>query len=131
MKSKLILLFLLLSTFIGFSQNSVEDNRIYTKVDVMPEYEGGIETFYKYIMINYITPNINKSIKGQIVVQFIVEKDGSLTDIKVVEDLGYGTGEEAVRLIKKSKKWIPGYNDGQPVRVRYTIPISLSIKTPN
>src|SRR5690606_5091034 len=132
MKFKLLLLFLLLSTSIGFSQNSlVEDNRIYTKVDVMPVYEEGEEAFYKYIKINYITPNVNKSIKGQIIVQFIVEKDGSLTDIKVVEDLGYGTGEEAVWVLSKSKKWIPGYKDGYPVRVRYTVPISLSIKMPN
>ncbi|MGE4348010.1 MAG: energy transducer TonB, partial [Flavobacteriaceae bacterium] len=57
-----------------------------------------------------------------------VETDGSLTDIKVIRDLGYGTGAEAVRVLKKSKKWKPGTQNGKPVRVKYTLPISINIQ---
>jgi len=58
-------------------------------------------------------------------ISFIVETDGSLTDIKLVRDLGFGTGQEALRLLKNSPKWSPGKQDGKPVRVAYNLPIRL------
>ena len=63
--------------------------------------------------------------KGKIFIQFVVEKDGSLTDIKVMRDLGYGTGAEAIRVLKKSPKWKPGIQNGRAVRVLYSLPISI------
>ena len=59
------------------------------------------------------------------IVTFVIEKDGSLTDIKVIRDIGYGTGEEAIRVLKECKKWIPAEQNGQKVRVQYTLPISI------
>ncbi|HTG67178.1 MAG TPA: energy transducer TonB, partial [Flavobacterium sp.] len=58
-------------------------------------------------------------------VSFVVEKDGSLTDIKVLRDIGYGTGKEAIRVLQKSPKWNPGIQNGKPVRVQYSLPITI------
>ncbi|MBC7438691.1 MAG: energy transducer TonB, partial [Flavobacterium sp.] len=59
------------------------------------------------------------------IVQFVVEKDGKLTDIKILRDLGFGTGKEAIRVLNSSPKWKPGIQNGRPVRVLYNLPISI------
>lgn len=152
---KTILFSLILVCFVGFSQvpnksdledgeiviekthinESKEDennpNQIYNTVETKPEYPGGIGKFYQYVGQNYRIPNeLQKTgVNGTVIVSFVVEKDGSLTDIKVIRDLGYGTGEEAIRVLKKSKKWRPGIQKGKAVRVSYTLPIRLVVET--
>ena len=68
---------------------------------------------------------------GRVTVQFVVEKDGSLSDIQVIHDAGYGSGQEAVRVLTSSPKWIPGYQKGKPVRVMYTEPINFTLAGDN
>jgi protein TonB len=104
----------------------VEDNNIYNSagIQVKPDFPGGIEKFYKYIANNYKTPE-EDGLKGKVYVNFVVEKDGSLTDIKVIRDIGYGTGKEAIRVLKNSPKWVPGEQNGKKVRVLYSLPISI------
>jgi TonB family protein len=99
-----------------------------SEVDVMPVYPGGITEFYNWIGKNYKYPQDIKSkqIYGRMMIQFIVEKNGELTDVKTLKDLGYGTAEEAVRLLKSSKAWKPGVKDGKPVRVKFVLPIQLN-----
>ena len=63
--------------------------------------------------------------KGKLIVSFIIETDGRLSDIKVLKDLGYGTSEEAIRVLQSSPKWIPGKQNGKPVRVAYSLPINI------
>ena len=101
----------------------VEDNTVYNAVEVRPDFPGGIQKFYDFVGKNYRAPD--EDVKGKVFVQFVVEKDGSLTDIKVVRDLGYGTGAEAIRVLKKSPKWKPGIQNGRAVRVLYSLPISI------
>lgn len=107
-------------------QISLEENSIYniSGVEMKPEYPGGLKEFYNYIGKNYKTPDV-KGLNGKVIVTFVIEKDGSLTDIKVIRDIGYGTGEEAIRVLKECKKWIPAEQNGQKVRVQYTFPISI------
>ncbi|HEY0055454.1 MAG TPA: energy transducer TonB [Pedobacter sp.] len=97
-------------------------------VDVMPEFPGGMQAFYKWISENYKFPKEvkTKELYGRLMIQFIIEKDGKLVDIKPLNDLGYGTGEEAVRMLSTSKAWKPGMKNGKPVRVKYTLPIMLN-----
>jgi Gram-negative bacterial TonB protein C-terminal len=95
-------------------------------VEKKPEHKGGIQAFYKYIANNYNLPSSNKFKGGRILVSFVVEKDGSLTDILVLKDAGFGTGEEAVRVLKACDKWTPAIQKGVPVRCSYTLPITLS-----
>mgnify|MGYP003619972763 FL=1 len=77
-----------------------------------------MEAFYKYIKTNYKTPDEAKkqSVSGKIILSFIVEKDGKLSDIKILRDLGFGTGEEAVRVLSKSPNWKPGKLNDTVVR---------------
>lgn len=83
--------------------------------------------FSSYVSNNYkVSPTFKGT--GNVILNFVVEVDGSLTDIKVLKHLGYGTGEEAIRLLRNSPKWKPGTQDGIPVRVNYNLPIKLSVK---
>jgi protein TonB len=108
--------------------NPSDENAIYNTagIDVKPDFPGGIQEFYKFIGKNYKTPNV-KNLKGKVFVMFVIEKDGSLTDIKVLRDIGHGTGEEAVRVLKECPKWLPGEQNGKKVRVLYSLPISIQL----
>ncbi|NNT70594.1 hypothetical protein HKT18_00050 [Flavobacterium sp. IMCC34852] len=128
-------LFFMLFSMLGFAQNvepaaspNTDDNSIYNTsgIEVKPEFPGGLNEFYKYIGKNYKTPNV-KGLKGKVFVTFVIEKDGSLSDIKVIRDIGLGTGEEAIRVLKECPKWIPGEQNGQKVRVMYALPISIQL----
>lgn len=103
-----------------------EDNSVHTLagIEQKPEYPGGIEKFYQFVGKNYQAPE-EEGLKGKVYVTFVVEKDGSLTDIKVIRDIGYGTGKEAVRVLNKCPKWIPGEQNGKKVRVLYSLPITI------
>lgn len=103
-----------------------EDNNVYNTagIEVKPDFPGGIEKFYKFVGNNYKTPE-EEGLKGKVYVTFVVEKDGSLTDIKVLRDIGYGTGAEAIRVLKKCPKWTPGEQNGKKVRVLYSLPITI------
>ncbi|WP_427871789.1 M56 family metallopeptidase [Flavobacterium sp. MMS24-S5] len=106
-------------------KNSIGVNE---KADVkQPQFPGGIEKFYMFVGQNFKMPEeFSKQKKdGKIFIEFMVEKDGSLSEFKVVKDLGYGVAEEATRVLKLSPKWIPGSEHGKPVRVLYTLPITI------
>lgn len=102
----------------------VEDNTVYNAVEVRPEFPGGPAKFMEYIRKNFRVPEDLEN-GGKIIVQFVVEKDGSLTDIKVLRDIGSGTKNEAMRVIKNSPKWKPGVQNGKNVRVLYSQPITI------
>ena len=106
--------------------NGKDDNSIYNSsgLDVRPEYPGGMPEFYLYIQKNYKVPYV-KGLSGKVLVSFVIEKDGSITDIKVLRDAGHGTGDEAVRILKNCKKWSPGEQNGAKVRCSYVLPINL------
>lgn len=89
-----------------------------------PEFPGGMEKFYKFVGNNFQAPT-EPNLKGKVYVMFIIEKDGSITNVSVLRDIGHGTGEEATRVIKLSPKWIPAQKDGVPVRVQYSLPITI------
>lgn len=92
-----------------------------------PVPPGGMVAFLKYIGGNYVIPEeaIDAKVKGRMVFTFIVEKDGSISEVESVRDLGFGTKEEAIRLLENSENWTPGKKDGQVVRTQYTLPIVL------
>jgi protein TonB len=93
-------------------------------IEQKPEFPGGIEKFYAFVGKNYSPPE-EEGLKGKVYVTFVVEKDGSLTDIKVIRDIGYGTGKEAIRVLNKCPKWLPGEQNGKKVRVLYSLPITI------
>lgn len=104
-----------------------EDNTIYNSagIEVKPEFPGGIDKFYGFISKNY-TPPDEPGLKGRVMMSFVVEKDGSLTDIKVIRDVGFGSGKEAERVLRKSPRWVPAEQNGKKVRCSYIIPIVIA-----
>ena len=110
----------------------VEDNTVYNFVSMEnpPNYPGGMEKFYEYLGKNIKYPPMaaENNISGNVFVSFTVEKDGSITDAKVDRKLGYGTDEEALRVLRLSKRWNPGMQNGKPVRVKYNIPIKFNLQ---
>ncbi|MFV8370799.1 M56 family metallopeptidase [Flavobacterium sp. LB2P74] len=106
------------------------ENEVYNTAGITekPDFPGGISEFYKFVGENYKTPS-QPNLKGKIYVTFIIEKDGSLSDIKNIRDIGFGSGEEAIRVLKICPKWIPGKMNGVPVRVMYSLPITLQSKS--
>lgn len=103
-----------------------EDNNIYNSagIEVKPEFPGGMAKFLSFIKNNYNPPE-EEGLKGRVIVSFVVEKDGSLTDIKVLKDIGYGTGAEAIRVLKKCPRWTPAEQNGKKVRCSYQLPIAI------
>jgi protein TonB len=103
-----------------------EDNTVYNTagIEVKPDFPGGIEKFYSFVGKNYQTPE-EDGLKGKVIVSFVVEKDGSLTDIKVLRDIGYGTGKEAIRVLNKSPRWTAGEQNGKKVRCTFSLPITI------
>jgi len=110
------------------SKNQKVHKVIYDTTSVKePQFPGGIEKFYKFIGQNFKIPAEFDKLKidGKIFMEFMIEKDGSLSEFKVVKDLGYGLGDEAIRVLKLSPKWIPASENGEAVRVMYTLPITI------
>ncbi|MDN3671553.1 M56 family metallopeptidase [Flavobacterium branchiarum] len=100
-----------------------------TQNTTKPEYPGGIAEFYKFVGKNYkMSPEATKNkIKGKVFVKFFIEKDGSLTDFKILRDLDYGTGKEAIRVLKLSPKWKPATINNKPARIMYSLPITIQM----
>ena len=97
---------------------STNENIIYDikGIEVKPEFPGGSIEFTNFLEKNFIKPAEKPALKGKIYFTFIIEKDGSLTDIKILRDLGFKTGDEAIRVIKMAPKWNPGKYKCKEVR---------------
>ena len=102
-----------------------DPNKQFAVVEVVPTYPGGMEAFYKFVVknVNYPAAASRKNTFGKVIISFVVEKDGSITEVKVRRGIGDGCDEEAVRVIKLSSPWQPGMQGGHPVRVAYSVPI--------
>lgn len=114
----------------GTASASVPTNTIMNSavLDKKPEFPGGISKFYTYVGNNFEKPELDIDRAIRVSVAFVIEKDGSMTDIKVLKDPGYGLGAEAIRVLKSLKtKWSPGIMDGKPVRTSYNLPITIQM----
>lgn len=101
----------------------------FASVEVLPEFQGGMKGWGEYLQtaLKYPDEARTKNITGRVILSFIVEKDGSLSEIKVLRGIGGGADEEALRVLKTSPNWKPGIQDGRPVRVAYTMPIFFQL----
>lgn len=95
----------------------------------MPHPHGGFSELFKYLRscINYPPPAKKENIEGRVILTFIVEKDGSLTDIRVAKSVHPLLDDEAVRVVSEMPNWDPGEEDGNPVRVKFTLPITFRL----
>ncbi|WP_158825366.1 M56 family metallopeptidase [Mucilaginibacter lacusdianchii] len=110
---------------------NIEDqhNEVFTSAEHTPEFPGGIEKFYQFLgqQIRYPKTARDNNIQGRVIVTFVVEKDGSLSDVHSLRGPGSGLEEEAVRVIARSPSWIPGVQNGNKVRVQYTVPVLFTM----
>ncbi|WP_395053723.1 energy transducer TonB [Flavobacterium sp.] len=132
MRKIYFLLLILISQF-SFSQSEKKtlsipnpSEIIYStdQVKVAPKFNGGKKALELFIKRNFVKPNV-KGLKGEVLVAFVVEKDGTLTEIGVLSDAGNGTADEAIRVMSISPVWSPGILNGIPVRVQYMITIPV------
>jgi Gram-negative bacterial TonB protein C-terminal len=130
MKKVQIILFFL---FIGISSmaqtSSSETNTFaipYETIEIKPEFEGGYIGFVKFIGANFRLPEV-ESMSGAVKVTFVIDTSGKIGNIKIISDLGEGTGEEAVRVLKTCPLWTPGLQDGIKVNVAMKMPINIKI----
>jgi protein TonB len=137
MKKYLMTVIILLAfSFYNYGQNiknvdTVVGNNepIFLQVEEPPIFPGGESALTKFLRenINYPKEAIKNKISGTVYVQFIIEKDGSISDIQVVRGIGGGCDEEAIRVIKLLPKWIPGKQNGVTVRAYCILPIQFSL----
>jgi TonB family protein len=113
----------------GISIDSTGSQHQYNSLELRPLPKKGIQHFYNHIGKNFIKTKeaVSNKISGKIFVTFIIDKDGKITDPKIIKSLGYGLDEEAVRVITNYENWIPGQQRGVNVRVLYSIPITVSL----
>ncbi len=110
-------------------QAKEDKRRVFVSVDNPPSFPGGIPEFSKYLMtsIRYPADDRKNNLQGKVFVSFVVEADGSLSDVVAMRGPSETLKEEGVRVIKASPKWKPGSQNGTPVRVQYTVPINFTL----
>lgn len=107
-----------------------EDDKVYQVVEVMPEFPGGQNELLKYLArnIKYPEESVKNKEEGRVSLTFIVNKDGSISDVKVVRNATPALDAEAIRIVKSMPNWTPGKEKGKDVRVAYTVPVTFRLQ---
>ena len=111
----------------------VDNDTVYNVVEQMPEFPGKEKAMMEFVTNNIHYPEEAKDngIEGRVFVEFVVEKDGSVNEVKVLKGIGHGCDDEAVRVVKTMPKWKPGMQKGKPVRVHYQMPFLFKLTDKN
>lgn len=106
-----------------------ETDEVFTVVEESATPKGGMQAFYKYVgeKIKYPPQARRMGIEGRVFVEFVINKDGSLSDVRAIKGIGAGCDEEAVRIVQSAPSWNPGKQRGKPVKQRYTLPIIFKL----
>lgn len=119
----------LLFSFMTSTAQTKKSNMAYDVVEVMPQYPGGQIAMMKYIMENMKYPKqaMKEGIQGRVTVSFIVEKDGRVSNVRLLHSVQSALDKEAIRVVKSMPKWTPGKHNGKPVRVRFNLPVMFKL----
>ncbi len=111
-------------------EEEIQEAEIFTIVEEMPEFPGGMNKLAEYLGKNIKYPQMAREsgIQGRVFVQFVVEPDGSVSNVAVMRSLGGGCDEEAIRVVKSMPKWKAGKQRGKPVRVSYILPVNFKLQ---
>ena len=115
---------------VAVEEEEVEDDQPFLRAETMPSFQGGdLNTFRKWVQENVRFPQIalENGIQGRVTLTFVIEKDGRLTNIQVLQTPDRSLSEEAIRVLNKSPKWSPGKQRNQAVRVKYTLPVDFRV----
>lgn len=109
---------------------SQKNQKVYDVAEQMPEYPGGMPAMFEFLMKNLQYPKDaeKQKVEGRVMVMFVVETDGSISDVKVAKKTFPSLDAEAVRVVQSMPKWTPGRDKGKVVRVQYTLPVSFRLK---
>ncbi len=107
-----------------------EETKVFDVVEQMPSFPGGPSALMQYLGSNIKYPVVaeENGVQGRVVCTFVVERDGSITDVRVVKSVDPSLDREAVRVVKSMPKWIPGKQNGSAVRVKYTVPVTFRLQ---
>ena len=107
-----------------------EETKVFDVVEQMPSFPGGDAELMKYLSTHIKYPVVaeENGIQGRVIATFVVERDGSSTDVKVIKSVDPSLDKEAMRVLKSMPKWIPGKQNGSSVRVRYTVPVTFRLQ---
>ncbi len=107
-----------------------EETKVFDVVEQMPSFPGGQSALLQYLSSNIKYPVVaeENGVQGRVIVTFVVESDGSITDVRVVKSVDPSLDKEAQRVVKSMPKWIPGRQNGSPVRVKYTVPVTFRLQ---
>ena len=108
----------------------VEESKVFDVVEEMPQFPGGQAALLEYLAKNIKYPVVaeENGVQGRVIVTFVVERDGSITDVKVVKSVDPSLDKEAARVVKSMPHWIPGKQNGSAVRVKYTVPVTFRLQ---
>ena len=109
---------------------SQSNQNVYDQVEEMPEFPGGMPAMIEFLQTNIKYPKdaIKQDVGGKVMVMFVVETDGSISNVRVARKVFPSLDKEAVRVVKAMPKWKPGKEKGRPVRVNFTLPVVFSTK---
>ncbi len=122
--------FLCTLSFGAFAQEEAKvEEEVFVVVEEQAEFPGGLDSMYAFIVKNLKYPELakEKGIEGRVFVQFVIEKDGSISNVKILRGIGGGCEEAAVEMIKNMPKWKPGKQRGKPVRFQFVLPIKFEL----
>lgn len=124
-----LMMLVLLFSFMTSTAQTKKNNMVYDVVEVMPQYPGGQIAMLKYIMENIKYPKqiMEEGIQGRVTVSFIVEKDGRVSNVRLLRSVQPALDKEAIRVVKSMPKWTPGKHNGKPVRVRFNLPVMFKL----
>ena len=124
-----LMMLVLLFSFMTSTAQTKKNDMVFDVVEVMPQFPGGQIAMLQYLMKNIKYPEqaMKEGIQGRVAVRFIVEKDGSISDVKPVLSVHPLLNKEAVRVVESMPKWTPGKQNGKPVRVRFNVPVMFKL----
>jgi protein TonB len=110
--------------------NEVDESEVFTVVEEMPEFPGGMAKLAEYLANNIKYPQMAREsgIQGRVFINFVVEPDGHVSNVNVKRSVGGGCDEEALRVVKAMPKWKPGKQRGKAVRVSYNLPVNFKLQ---
>ena len=124
-----LMMLVLLFSFMTSTAQTKKNDMVFDVVEVMPQFPGGQIAMLQYLMKNIKYPEqaMKKGIQGRVAVSFIVEKDGSISNVRPVHSVHSLLDKEAVRVVESMPKWTPGKQNGKPVRVRFNLPVMFKL----
>ena len=107
-----------------------EENKVFEVVEQMPSFPGGTTALMQYLSKNTKYPPVaeENGIQGRVVCSFVIERDGSVSDVRIIKSVDPSLDKEAIRVVSSMPKWIPGRQNGQMVRVKYNLPVTFRLQ---